>query len=367
MLYHVLVSLKENFSIFNLFEYITFRAATASILALIISFIIGPWVIHILHKNQLGEEIRHTGPESHMKKKGTPTMGGVIILTAVLLPTLLLSDLNSSLIKIIVFSTVWMGLIGFLDDYLKIVKKIKSGLIARYKLAGQVSLGFIISLWIFQIPEFYDFNTKTTIPFFKNVELDLGLLYPLMIVLVITGTSNAVNLTDGLDGLVAGLLAICFTVFSAIAYITGRVDFSDYLNILYIPGAGELTIFTSAMAGACIGYLWYNSYPAEIFMGDTGSLSTGAALGTLAVLLKKEFLLFIIGGVFVIEAVSVIIQVSYFKYTKKSYGEGEKFFLMAPIHHHFELRGWPETKVVTRFWIIGLLFALFSLTTFKIR
>ena len=367
MLYQVLVSLKENFSIFNLFEYITFRAATASILALIISFIIGPWVIHILHKNQLGEEIRHTGPESHMKKKGTPTMGGVIILTAVLLPTLLLSDLNSSLIKIIIFSTVWMGLIGFLDDYLKIVKKIKSGLIARYKLAGQVSLGFIISLWIFQIPEFYDFNTKTTIPFFKNVELDLGLLYPLMIILVITGTSNAVNLTDGLDGLVAGLLAICFTVFSAIAYITGRVDFSDYLNILYIPGAGELTIFTSAMAGACIGYLWYNSYPAEIFMGDTGSLSTGAALGTLAVLLKKEFLLFIIGGVFVIEAVSVIIQVSYFKYTKKSHGEGEKFFLMAPIHHHFELRGWPETKVVTRFWIIGLLFALLSLTTFKIR
>lgn len=367
MLYHVLVSLKENFSIFNLFEYITFRAATASILALIISFIIGPWVIHILHKNQLGEEIRHTGPESHMKKKGTPTMGGVIILTAVLLPTLLLSDLNSSLIKIIIFSTVWMGLIGFLDDYLKIVKKIKSGLIARYKLAGQVSLGFIISLWIFQIPEFYDFNTKTTIPFFKNVELDLGLLYPLMIILVITGTSNAVNLTDGLDGLVAGLLAICFTVFSAIAYITGRVDFSDYLNILYIPGAGELTIFTSAMAGACIGYLWYNSYPAEIFMGDTGSLSTGAALGTLAVLLKKEFLLFIIGGVFVIEAISVIIQVSYFKYTKKSNGEGEKFFLMAPIHHHFELRGWPETKVVTRFWIIGLLFALLSLTTFKIR
>ena len=367
MLYHVLVSLKENFSILNLFEYITFRAATASILALIISFIIGPWVIHILHKNQLGEEIRHTGPESHMKKKGTPTMGGVIILTAVLLPTLLLSDLNSSLIKIIIFSTVWMGLIGFLDDYLKIVKKIKSGLIARYKLAGQVSLGFIISLWIFQIPEFYDFNTKTTIPFFKNVELDLGLLYPLMIILVITGTSNAVNLTDGLDGLVAGLLAICFTVFSAIAYITGRVDFSDYLNILYIPGAGELTIFTSAMAGACIGYLWYNSYPAEIFMGDTGSLSTGAALGTLAVLLKKEFLLFIIGGVFVIEAISVIIQVSYFKYTKKSNGEGEKFFLMAPIHHHFELRGWPETKVVTRFWIIGLLFALLSLTTFKIR
>ena len=258
-------------------------------------------------------------------------------------------------------------MIGFLDDYLKVVKKLGLGLIARYKLAGQISLGCIISFWIFQIPDYIDFNTKTTIPFFKNVELDLGMFYPLMVVLVITGTSNAVNLTDGLDGLLAGLLAICFSVFSAITYITGRIDFSDYLNILYIPNAGELTIFTSAMAGACIGYLWFNSYPAEIFMGDTGSLSTGAALGTLAVLLKKELLLFIIGGVFVWEAISVIIQISYYKYTKFYYGKGRRFFNMAPIHHHYELKGWPESKVVIRFWIIGLLLALFSLTTFKIR
>ena len=367
MLYHFLTPFRDSFSLFNLFEYITFRAASAAIIALIISFIIGPWVIHILHKNQIGEEIHHRGPQSHMKKKGTPTMGGVIILMAVLLPTLLLAKLNNPLIQIIIFATLWMGMIGFLDDYLKVVKKLGLGLIARYKLAGQISLGCIISFWIFQIPDYIDFNTKTTIPFFKNVELDLGMFYPLMVVLVITGTSNAVNLTDGLDGLLAGLLAICFSVFSAITYITGRIDFSDYLNILYIPNAGELTIFTSAMAGACIGYLWFNSYPAEIFMGDTGSLSTGAALGTLAVLLKKELLLFIIGGVFVWEAISVIIQISYYKYTKFYYGKGRRFFHMAPIHHHYELKGWPESKIVIRFWIIGLLLALFSLTTFKIR
>ena len=367
MLYQLLTPFKDSISFLNLFEYITFRAASASIAALFISFIIGPWVIHILQKNQIGEEIRSTGPKSHMKKRGTPTMGGVIILMAVLLPTLLLGKLDRPLIKIIVFATIWMGIIGFIDDYLKVVKKMERGLIARYKIVGQVSLGCIISFWIFQIPEFIEFNTKTTVPFFKNVEIDLGMLYPLMVILVITGTSNAVNLTDGLDGLIAGLLAICFAVFSAITYISGRVDYSDYLNIIYIPGAGELTIFTSAMTGACIGYLWFNSYPAEVFMGDTGSLSTGAALGTLAILLKKELLLLIIGGVFVWEAISVIIQLSFFRYTKLTEGKGKRFFKMAPIHHHYELKGWPETKVVIRFWIIGLLLALFSLTTFKIR
>ena len=367
MLYQLLTPFKDSISLLNLFEYITFRAASASIAALFISFIIGPWVIHILQKNQIGEEIRSTGPESHMKKRGTPTMGGVIILMAVLLPTLLLGKLDSHLIKIIVFATIWMGIIGFIDDYLKVVKKMERGLIARYKIVGQVSLGCIISFWIFQIPEFIEFNTKTTVPFFKNVEIDLGMLYPLMVILVITGTSNAVNLTDGLDGLIAGLLAICFAVFSAITYISGRVDYSDYLNIIYVPGAGELTIFTSAMTGACIGYLWFNSYPAEVFMGDTGSLSTGAALGTLAILLKKELLLLIIGGVFVWEAISVIIQLSFFRFTKLTEGKGKRFFKMAPIHHHYELKGWPETKVVIRFWIIGLLLALFSLTTFKIR
>ncbi|MCS5638873.1 MAG: phospho-N-acetylmuramoyl-pentapeptide-transferase [Candidatus Marinimicrobia bacterium] len=367
MLYELLTPLKDSFSAFNLFEYITFRAATAAIAALVLSFIIGPWIIHILHTHQIGEEIRPTGPESHMKKKGTPTMGGVIILSAVLLPTLLLAKLNSPFVQIILIAVIWMGFIGFIDDYLKVVKKMKKGLVARYKMAGQILLGIIVSYWILSTPEFQLFNTKTTVPFLKNVEFDLGILYPLMVILVITGTSNAVNLTDGLDGLAAGLLAICFTVFAAISYISGRVDFSDYLNIIYLPGAGELTIFASAMAGACIGYLWFNTAPAEVFMGDTGSLSAGAALGTLAILLKKELLLFIIGGVFVWETLSVMLQISWFRWTRSRTGEGERFFLMAPIHHHFELKGWPETRVVVRFWIIGLLLALFSLTTFKIR
>ena len=367
MLNYFITAYKESFGIPNLFEYITFRAASASILALIISFLVGPWIIDFLNKNQIGEEIRKNGPASHQLKKGTPTMGGVLILIAALIPTLFFSNLNNPLIKIVIFATVWMGVLGFIDDYLKIIKKVELGLIARYKMAGQIILGIIISYWILNIPEFSEFNTKTTIPFLKNVEIDLGFFYPLMVVLVITGTSNAVNLTDGLDGLATGLLAIAFTAFSAIAYITGRVDFSNYLNIIYIPDAGELTIFSSAMAGACIGYLWYNTNPAEIFMGDTGSLSTGAALGTLSILLKKELLLIIIGGVFVFEAISVIIQVTYFRWSRIKTGEGKRYFKMAPIHHHFELSGWPESKVVVRFWIIGLLLALFSLATFKVR
>ncbi len=367
MLYHLLTPFKDNFSVLNLFEYITFRAATAAIGALIISFIIGPWIIRTLRFRQIGEEIRTTGPETHLQKKGTPTMGGIIILGAVLIPTLLFADINNSMIRIILVATIWMGFFGFIDDYLKVVMKMKSGMVARYKLAGQVLLGSIISVWIMSSPEFAEFSTKTTVPFLKNVEIDLGMLYPLMVILVITGTSNAVNLTDGLDGLAAGLLAICFTVFAAVSYISGRVDFSDYLNIIYLPGAGELTIFSGAMTGACLGYLWFNAAPAEVFMGDTGSLSTGAALGTLAVLLKKELLLFIIGGVFVWEAASVIIQITYFRWTKYKSGEGQRIFKMAPIHHHYELSGWPESRVVIRFWIIGLLLALFSLTTFKIR
>jgi phospho-N-acetylmuramoyl-pentapeptide-transferase len=364
MLKYLLGFLNNSSSIHNLSEYITFRAASASITALLICFIIGPWIIKILKRHQIGEEIRSDGPITHQVKKGTPTMGGIIILLAVLIPTFIFSDLNNTLIRIIIFSTIWMGAIGFIDDYLKVIKKVQLGLIARYKMAGQILLSLIISYLLFS---FSDFSTKTTVPFLKNTEIDFSFLYPAIIMLVITGTSNAVNLTDGLDGLAAGLLAISFTVFSAISYITGRVDFSDYLNILYIPEAGELTIFSAAMAGACIGYLWYNSFPAEIFMGDTGSLSTGAALGTIAVLLKKEFLLVVIGGVFVIEALSVIIQLSYFKWTKNKTGLGKRIFKMAPIHHHFELLGWQESKVVVRFWIIGLLLALLSLATFKIR
>jgi len=294
-------------------------------------------------------------------------MGGIIILIAIILPTVLLADLTNPFVQILLISTIWMGLIGFIDDYLKTIKKMKKGLVARYKLGGQILLGIIITLWIYNTPAWDNFRTVTSLPFFKDAVVDFGILYPAMIILVVTGTSNAVNLTDGLDGLAAGLLAISFTVFATIAYMSGRVDFSDYLNIIYLPGAGELTIFTAACVGACIGYLWFNAAPAEVFMGDVGSLSTGAALGTLAILLKKEFLLVIIGGVFVAEAVSVILQVGYFRYTRKKTGEGKKIFLMAPFHHHFELKGWPESRVVIRFWIIGLLLALLTLTTFKIR
>ena len=367
MLYHLLYPLRDFYSPLNVFQYITFRSASAAILALIISFILGPAIIRMLHRNQIGEEIREYGPESHYKKRGTPTMGGIIILSAIILPTLLLADMKNPFVQILLISTIWMGCIGFIDDYLKSIKKIKKGLVARYKLAGQVSIGLIITFWIYNTPGWENITTVTSIPFLKDSVIDFGLLYPLMIIFVVTGTSNAVNLTDGLDGLAAGLLAISFSTFSVIAYVSGRVDFSDYLNIIYLPGAGELTIFTASCVGACLGYLWFNASPAEVFMGDVGSLSTGAALGTLAILLKKELLLIIIGGVFVAEAVSVILQVGYYRYTKKKTGDGKKLFLMAPFHHHYELKGFSESKVVTRLWIIGLLLALMTLTTFKIR
>ena len=367
MLYYLLYPLKDIFSPLNVFQYITFRSALAAILALIISFILGPVIINHLRKNQIGEQIRKHGPQSHYSKKGTPTMGGLIILLAIILPTLLFADIYNPFVQILVISTIWMGLIGFIDDYLKSIKKLKKGLVAKYKLAGQIAIGLIITFWIYNTPAWDNFRTVTSIPFLKDTVVDFGLLYPLMIVLVVTATSNAVNLTDGLDGLAAGLLAISFSVFSSSAYVSGRVDFSDYLNIIYLPGAGELTIFTASCVGACLGYLWFNSSPAEVFMGDTGSLSTGSALGTLAILLKKEFLLIIIGGLFVAEAISVILQVGYYRYTKNKYGEGKKLFLMAPFHHHFELKGLPESKVVIRFWIIGLLLALLTITTFKIR
>ena len=367
MLTNYFLSLKDSISFFNLFEYITFRSAISAITALIISFIIGPYIIKILKNNQIGEEIRNNGPKTHLVKKGTPTMGGVIIIIAALLPTLLFSNLGNTMVLIVIVATIWMGIIGFIDDYMKVIKKIEKGMVARYKMIGQITLGILISIWVVNSNDFTGFNTKTTVPFLKNIEIDFGIIYPLLVIVVIAATSNAVNLTDGLDGLAIGLLAICFSVFAAVSYITGRTDFSDYLNILYLPGAGELSIFSSAMVGACLGFLWFNSSPAEIFMGDTGSLSTGAALGTLAILLKKELLLFIIGGVFVFETISVIIQVSFYRYTKNKYGKGKRFFNMAPIHHHYELEGIKESKIVVRFWIAGILLALFSLATFKIR
>ncbi len=367
MLYYLFYPLKDIFFGFNVFNYITFRGAGAAITALLISFFIGPKIIRTLTFHQIGETIRKNGPESHLKKEGTPTMGGIIVLLAIILPTILWSKLNNEYIILILISTTWMGMIGFLDDYLKIIKKYSKGLIARYKLFGQIGLGLFISIAIHNMSTISDYSTFISIPFIANGMLNIGWLYTPLTIIVITGTSNAVNLTDGLDGLATGLIAIASLAFAAIAYASGRIDFSNYLNILYIPNSGELFIFCLSLAGASIGFLWFNANPAKIFMGDTGSLSLGAALGTIAVLLKKEILLLLIGGVFVIEALSVIIQVYYFKYTKKRAGEGKRFFLMAPLHHHFELKGWPENHVVIRFWIIGILLALISLSTFKIQ
>ena len=367
MLYHLLYPLRDYISGLNIFQYITFRAGAAAITALFLAFILGPYVIRTLHKRSIGEEIRREGPETHYPKSGTPTMGGIIILLATLIPTLLFANLLNIYVFLILLATVWMGIIGFIDDYLKVVKKLPKGLVAKYKLIGQFSLGLVIGAWIYFDPAFAEFNSITTVPFFKNLEIDFGVLYIPVVALVITGSSNAVNLTDGLDGLAAGLLAISILALAAITYISGRVDFSDYLNIIYLPGIGELTIYCSALMGALLGFLWFNANPAMVFMGDTGALATGAAMGTIAVLVRKELLLPIIGGIFVAEAVSVILQTSYYRWTKKRNGTGKRLFRMAPLHHHFELKGWKENQVVVRFWIIGILLALMTMTTFKIR
>lgn len=366
MFYHLLVPLRKYFSGFNLFQYITFRAAMAAITALLISFIIGPFFLKLLAKYQIGETIRENGPKSHLAKKGTPTMGGIIIIISVLLPVLLWANLKSIYILMILFATLWMGAIGFLDDYLKVVKKYKNGLIARYKLTGQITLGLIIGCYLYFAPEFESVRGLTSVPFFKNLEINLGLLYIPFVVFVVTAGSNSVNLTDGLDGLAAGLMGIVALAFAIISYVSGRTDFSHYLNTIYLPGSGELTVFCASLAGGILGFLWYNSKPAQVFMGDTGSLSMGTALWIVAILLKKELLFVLLGGVFVAETASVLLQVSYFKYTKRKTGTGKRIFLMAPLHHHFEMKGIDESKIVIRFWIIGILLAILSLSSFKI-
>jgi len=372
MFYHLLYPLKEYISGLNVLRYITFRAGGALLTALLVSFIVGPIIIKKLKKNQLREEIREDGPTSHLRKAGTPTMGGLIIIFATVVPTLLFARLDNLYVWLVLLAMLWMGVVGFIDDFLKVRKKMKKGLIAAYKFAGQIALGLILGIIIMLFadklsPGFALNTTSTTVPFLKNALLDFGLFYIPMVILVITATSNGVNLTDGLDGLAIGIVGIASFAAAGMCYMSGNVIISDYLNIIYLQGSGELTIFAIALVGAALGFLWYNSHPAQIFMGDTGSLAIGSALGILFILIKKEILLIIIGGVFVMEALSVIIQRGYFKYTKKKYGEGRRVFRMAPIHHHFELLGWQENKVVVRFWIIEILLVVISLTTFKVR
>ena len=361
MLFHLLYPLHTVFSPLNVFRYITFRSAYAVVTALLVCFFFGPPLIRRLRDFKIRQIIRHDGPQTHMTKSGTPTMGGILIVAGIVVPTLLWASLKNRYVLLAVLVTLILGSLGFLDDYLHVVRKAPKGLLGRYKLAVQIGVGLVVGFILYQYPIESRFATATTIPFFKNQVLDLGLLYIPFVALVITATSNAVNLTDGLDGLASGLMALAAASFAGLAYLSGHIRLAEYLNIPYILGAGELTIFCAAMFGASLGFLWYNSHPADVFMGDTGSLALGGALGTVAVMLKKELLLFMIGGIFVAEALSVIIQVVSYKL------RGRRVFRMAPLHHHFELRGWPESRVVVRFWIVGMLLALLSLSTLKLQ
>ncbi len=375
MFYHWLAPLGQTYIIFNLFNYISFRAAGATVTALLLAFVVGPPVIRRLRAHKVGQVIRAEGPASHQSKRGTPTMGGLIILLSTIVPTLLWAPLTNRFVVVAMLSILWMGCIGFLDDYLKIVQGKSRGLVAKWKLAGQVSFGVLLGLFLTYYPVVPTETipaTATTLPFFKYLVVNFApLLYVLFVTVVITGSSNAVNLTDGLDGLATGLAGISAAAFAGFAYLFGRTDVTTYLNLFYLPGAGELAIFCGALMGATIGFLWFNAHPAQVFMGDTGSLAIGGALGTVAILLKAEFLLLLIGGVFAAEAISVLIQTGTYKWYKrtrgKEYADAHRVFRMAPLHHHFEKLGWAETTVVTRFYILGLLCALVALSTLKVR
>jgi phospho-N-acetylmuramoyl-pentapeptide-transferase len=393
----------------GVFQYISFRAGMAAFLSLLITITFGKNLINYLRRKQVGEDIRDLGLEGQMQKKGTPTMGGVIIIAAILIPTLLFARIDNVYIILLIITTVWLGLIGFLDDYIKVFKKDKKGLAGKFKIAGQVGIGLIVGLSLYfsqdvvirevlspaeigaiQANEnqgnedenvgYKDVKSmKTTVPFLKNNEFDYHslvpfiprdytwIIYTLIVILIITAVSNGANITDGIDGLAAGTSGIIGLTIAILAYLSGRIDFSSYLNIMYIPNLAELVIFCTAFVGACLGFLWYNAYPAQVFMGDTGSLTLGGVIAVLALAVRKELLIPVLCGIFLIENLSVVLQVSYFKYTKKKYGEGRRIFLMSPLHHHYQKMNIPEAKIVTRFWIIGILLAILSLATLKLR
>ena len=416
MFYHIFDYLEQfDFPGAGMFQYITFRSACAVILSLLIATVVGKRIIRILQKQQVGEEIRDLGLEGQMQKKGTPTMGGVIILLAILVPVVLFARLDNVYIQLMIVSTIWLGLIGFLDDYIKVFRKHKEGLKGRFKVIGQVGLGLIVGVTLYvsddvlirekvSISEvgvvtstvdegFVAENshmvltkdiksTKTTIPFFKNNEFDYAwfgalfgdyaeeigwIVFIIITIIIVTAVSNGANLTDGLDGLATGTSAIVGATLGILAYVSGNMVYADYLNIMYIPHSGELVVFIAAFIGATIGFLWYNSFPAQVFMGDTGSLSLGGIIAVFAIMIHKELLIPILCGIFLVENLSVMMQVSYFKYTKKKFGEGRRIFLMSPLHHHFQKKGIPEPKIVTRFWIVGIALAVITIVTLKIR
>jgi phospho-N-acetylmuramoyl-pentapeptide-transferase len=390
----------------GLFQYISFRAGLAAFFSLLITITFGKNLINFLRRKQVGEDIRDLGLEGQLQKKGTPTMGGLIIIAAILVPTLLLARLDNIYVILLIVSTCWLGIIGFLDDYIKVFRKNKEGLAGRFKIVGQVGIGIIVGLTLYfhddvvirevnQVPNIQveDFDRgidekvtytdiksmRTTVPFMKDNELDYSKILPFLpqeymwvlfvgvVILIITAVSNGANITDGIDGLAAGTSAIIGLTLAVFAYVSGRIDFSNYLNIMYIPNLGELVIFCTAFVGACTGFLWYNAYPAQVFMGDTGSLTLGGIIAVLAFSVRKELLIPVLCGIFLVENLSVMLQVSYFKYTKKKYGAGRRIFLMSPLHHHYQKKGIHEAKIVTRFWIVGILLAMITLAFLKVR
>jgi len=358
LLYYLLFPLHTSYSAFNVFRYITFRAAMAALMSLAVSFLLGPWLIRSLIEKQIGQQIRDDGPASHSTKAGTPTMGGTLIILALTLSTLMLADIGNSYVLLALFGTVAFGVIGFLDDYLKLTRKNSKGMTPRVKLFVQFAVAFMVAVVLYAYPKF---STEIGFPFIKNIRPNLGVFYIPFAMLVIVGASNAVNLTDGLDGLAIGPVMIAAATYAIIAYLTGNIKNAEYLQIPYVAGVGELSVFCAGVVAAGLGFLWYNAYPAEMFMGDVGSLALGAALGIVAVMTKNELLLIIVGGVFVMEALSVIFQVVSYKLRRK------RVFLMAPIHHHYELKGWKEPQIIVRFWIISFICAVVGLSTLKLR